>query len=298
MTLPNFFIVGAAKAGTTSLHYYLSQHPQVYMSKNKDTSFFAHENKILDWTGPKISSLSSRVITTFPEYEKQFDNVKNEVAIGESSPIYLHSKNAISGISHYIKSPKIIIVLRHPVERAYAHYMHGLRDNMEPEKSFEAALNAEEERKAKNWGDFWYYKERSMYHDAIKSYYDAFGKENIAVYLFDDMKSSTSLLVKDIFKFLNVDPDFTPQVSIEHNVSGIPKNRFIHDLFSMESFLTKIAKKTVPADIRAFVRTSIMKRNLRKKRLETEVRQRVIEFFRDDIMKTQKLINRDLTHWL
>lgn len=298
MTLPNFLIVGAAKAGTTSLHHYLCQHPQICMSNKKDTAFFAGHNNPIKWNGPKGRSLSKRFITKLSDYEAQFVDAKNETAIGESSPSYLHHPEAVKGIKKYIKNPKIIIVLRHPTDRAYAHYMHGIRDAMETETTFEAALDEEDKRKANNWGDFWYYKGRSLYYDAVKSYYDTFGKENVAVYLFEDLQSDTLTLTKDIFQFLGVDPNFTPNVVIEHNISGVPKNRFIHDLFAWDSTLTKIAKICVPENIRAIVRSSVMKRNIEKEKLSSDVRKRITESFREDILKTQDLIGTDLSHWL
>ena len=154
------------------------------------------------------------------------------------------------------------------------------------------------ERKFSNWGEFWYYKERSFYYEALKAYFDAFGKENFAVYLFDDLKSDTSSLMTNIYDFLDVSTDFNAQLKILHNVSGVPKNRLIHDLFAWDSMLTKISKVVVPRRIREHVRSTVMSRNLSNVPLDAEAKNRLLRIFRNDVIRTQDLIGRDLSHWL
>ena len=298
MTLPNFFIIGAAKAGTSSLHEYFVQHPEVFMSRSKDTAFFSFYNRSIDWNGPGGAALSKRFIGNLSDYQDQFSGARSEIAIGESSPGYLHSSNAVRGISRHIESPKFIVILRHPVDRAYAHFMHGRRDSIEPEISFEHALAMEEERKKNNWGEFWYYKERSFYYEALKTYFDTFGKENVAVYLFEDLQGDASSLMNSLFDFLGVSTAFNTQTQIHHNPSGIPKNRFLHNLFGWNSLPTRISKLVIPKSIRGSFRDFVMKRNLEKDPLDPEMRNRLIEIFQSDIVRTEKLIGRDLSHWL
>ncbi len=124
MNKPNFLIIGALKAGTTSLFNYLMQHPQIYMSPVKEPKFFALVGEYLD---PKKREILGKCVVDIEEYRALFDNVTTEKAIGEASAIYLSSRRAPGRIQHYILNVKLIAILRDPVERAYSHFLHNVR---------------------------------------------------------------------------------------------------------------------------------------------------------------------------
>ena len=123
MTMPNFLIIGAMRAGTTSLYHYLKQHPQVYMSPVKEPRFFALEGEKPDPGRPTDERLMNHSITDIEAYRALFQAVSKETAIGEASPLYLYSPKAPERIRHYIPDAKLIAVLRDPVERAYSHFL-------------------------------------------------------------------------------------------------------------------------------------------------------------------------------
>lgn len=133
MTLPNFLIIGAAKAGTTSLYHYLAQHPQIYMSPIKEPNFFALEERCVDFRGPGdhlyIKQFS---VTELERYRSLFQGVTHEQAVGEASPLYLYSPVAPARSHRYVPEMKLIAILRHPVDRAYSAFLHLLRDEREP----------------------------------------------------------------------------------------------------------------------------------------------------------------------
>jgi hypothetical protein len=122
MTMPNFLIIGAAKSGTTSLHHYLKQHPQVYMSQIKEPSFFAFEGTKPAIPGPWKRWAAHNFITDIQAYRSLFQGVSDEVAIGEASTIYLVHPTAPQRIRHYVPDAKLIAILRDPAERAYSNY--------------------------------------------------------------------------------------------------------------------------------------------------------------------------------
>jgi len=151
--LPNFLIVGAPKSGTTSLYYYLKEHPEIYMSKLKEPHFFSKECKNLPFRGPKDESLGSTkyMNLTWEDYQNLFKGAITYKAVGEASADYLYYfKCSIKNIKKYLGNPKIIIILRNPIERAFSAYLHMLRDGREY-LSFREALHMEEERKKNNW---------------------------------------------------------------------------------------------------------------------------------------------------
>jgi hypothetical protein len=123
MTLPNFIIAGALKAGTTSLHEYLGQHPQIYKSPIKETRYFTYDPE-----NPDHVSKGYRVfpVQTMGEYLAQFAGVKDEVAIGEATPNYLISPHAPVRIKEIIPNVRLIFSLRNPVQRLYSLYVMGI----------------------------------------------------------------------------------------------------------------------------------------------------------------------------
>ena len=141
MKLPNFLIVGAPKSGTTSFNYYLKEHPQIYMSRVKEPYFFTSQRLQLPESGP--GDYKRKYIKEFSQYKELFNNVGNEIAIGEASTdtMFYHSFT-INEIHKFVGDPKILIFLRNPVDRAFSAYTHLLRENREPH-SFEEGLDQE-----------------------------------------------------------------------------------------------------------------------------------------------------------
>ena len=188
MTLPNFLIIGAPKAGTTSLYYFLNQHPEIYMSPVKEPHFFSYENQIFKYNGPSDQQRCDNMfVTNLSQYHSLFDQVRDEKAIGEASSMYLYSDTAPQKIAKYLPEVKLILMLRHPVDRAYSSYLHLVRDNRET-LSFSEALESETNRLSQGWMPFWGYQKMSFYHDYIERYFQQFGRDRILIHIYDDLK--------------------------------------------------------------------------------------------------------------
>ncbi|MCW5935662.1 MAG: sulfotransferase, partial [Fimbriimonadia bacterium] len=157
MRMPNFLIIGAAKSGTTALYFYIKQHPEVFMAKVKEPRFFAYEGGVPEWKGPLDAENNAWVITDKEVYTALFNDVSEEKVWGEASPIYLYSEPAPERIKNYAPDAKLVAILRHPIERAYSHYLHLIRDNREPLRDFGKALDLEPERMANGWEWSWHY---------------------------------------------------------------------------------------------------------------------------------------------
>ena len=145
MKMPNFMIIGAAKAGTTALYKYLEEHPQIFMSPQKEPRFFALEGEKIDFRGPGAMT-RFRYVTDIETYRLLFKNVSNELAIGEASTWYLYIPKAAKGIRHYLPNVKLIVMLRDPVQRAYSNFLGLRREGVEPLEDFTEAMVAEKER--------------------------------------------------------------------------------------------------------------------------------------------------------
>ena len=296
MTAPNFLIIGPAKGGTTSLYYYLQQHPQVYMSPVKEPRFFALEGEDLNFKGQDAKEFVKRSVLNFDEYCDLFKGVTDEIALGEASPLYMYSQAAPEKIKHYLPDVKLIAVLRNPVQRAYSSYMHYVREAYET-LSFEEALEIEEERVRDNWVYMWHYTRCGFYYEQLSRYFEIFDRSQIKIYLYDDLVADSKGLVKDMFQFLGVDDTFEPDMTA-WNASGIPKNRLLYLLLERGS-VVRSALKVLPESFRKDVATSLRRWNIKSKpALAPETSNLLREIYRDDILKLQNLIQRDLSAWL
>lgn len=302
MTLPNFLVIGAPKTGTTSLYYYLNQHPQIYMSSNKEPHFFAFEGKRPDFCGPGDDEawLNRKSVSEFQAYEALFQGVSDEKAIGEASTMYLYLPEAAPRIREYIPDAKLIAMLRHPVDRAYSHFLHLQKEAREPLKDFSKALREEETRIRKHWSPAWHYQKVGFYGEQLQRYFDLFEREQIKVYLYEEWQKTPKAIVEDIFQFLGVDSIFLPDMSVKHNVSSSAhKNKALHDFLTGSNPLKSLLKTIIPAKIRKPMSAKAYRKNIKSTSpLPKEIRQEAIEIFRPDILKLQDLLEKDMSHWL
>ncbi len=303
MTMPNFLIIGAAKSGTSALLAYVQQHPQIFTSAIKETGFFALEGETPSFAGPGDAPSNGRFITDLGKYQALFRRVNGQVAVGEQSDLYLSSPSAPARIRHYLPHAKLIAVLRNPVDRAYSAYRHMVRDGREPLASFEEALQADDERVAANWHPIWHLKQRGFYYVQLKRYFDLFDRKQIAVYTYDEFEGNPAATVRSIFNFLGVDPSFTPDVSVRHNVGGTPRSRLLHQMLVSQNVVKDAIKPLLPQSARnrlIRLKSTLLERNTVRNgpKMLPETRRSLTELYRDDIRKLESLIERDLSHWL
>lgn len=299
MKLPNFLVIGAGKAGTTSLYFYLAQHPEVFMSALKEVNFFAVEGQQLRFNGPRDDREAKYCfsVTSLESYSRLFAEATNQKAIGEISPYYLYSAQAPERINFHIPNVKLIAILRNPVDRAYSNFLHLQRDGREPLKSFAEAIKAEENRVRQNWSPSWYYQGSGFYSHLLSRYYQKFDKQQIKIWLYEDYVSQTVKTTQEIFEFIGVDPSFKPDASERYNVSGIPKYQFVHDLISRKNLIKTLAKPVLPKSIVKTL-TAIRDNNLEKpEKLNPDLRQKLVNAYSEDINKLQDLLQRDLSSW-
>jgi hypothetical protein len=292
MTMPNFLIVGAMKCGTTALYYYLEQHPQVFMSPVKEPNFFCFEGR----EGPD----SGNSITDIAAYRDLFKGVLSERAIGEASHCYLYEPRAVERIKHYAPHAKLIAILRNPIDRAYSHFLHAVRNGTEPFTDFAQALRAEETgaHPGRTSQD---YVGRGLYYGQLQRYLGVFSHDQVRIYLYEDLSNAPVDTLQDAFRFLGVDHSFVPDVSLRRNVSGYPRHKALDSLLRRPSPVKHALKKYLPARLRwrfseAF--DYLKTRNLvEPPPIRPEVRRRLVEVYREDVLKLQDPLRRDLSGW-
>lgn len=298
MTLPNFLIIGVAKAATSSLYAYLEQHPHVFMSANKEPHFFAFEDQEVNFCGPgDAKAMSNKVVTKLEDYEALFSEVSIETAIGEASTNYLYYSYAAERIKKYLPGVKLIVVLRNPVERAYSAFLHRRRDGRETCSSFEKALSLEKDRIEGNWSPLAHYRGGGFYYEKLKHYFDLFDRQQIQIFLYDDVQEDLLNVIHHSYTFLEVDNSFIPDVDRHYNVSILPRN----PMMAVALNFAKLMKTVKPIDNFMSDNTKqAIKSKMTKKpeSMSHTIRARLTEDYRLDIIKLQELIDRDLTNWL
>ena len=269
------------------------------MSIPKEPDFFFAQFSKIPTNG--IGDDCYSIVQNFDDYCRLFEHSAGKKAIGEASHtnLYYYQKT-IPLIKQYINDPTIIIILRNPVERAFAAYAELTLEGRES-LSFEEALRQESRRIADSWRPTWYYQDLGFYTHQVKTYVDHFSR--VKVCLFDDLKRHPVSLIQDLYRFLEVDATFIPDMTTDYTISGVPRSKLLKSMFSrkppLQGVVSFLGKKIFTEDGWVRVREKLKSRLLSKQNImKPETRRTLENLYRDDILKLQKLINRDLTHWM
>lgn len=298
MTLPNFLIIGAPRAGTTTLYHYLAQHPDVFMSEEKEPNFFLFDGSGPRFGGPNTSHTHDLSTRTIEQYRSLFAGADGYTAIGEGSTQYLYSSHAARRIAVRLPEPKLVVIVRHPVERAYSSYLHLRGLGEEPAESFERALELEDDRKRGGWWPKYFYVDKGLYYRQVQQYLDVFPADRLRVYMYEDLRSSPEDLLRDLFEYLAIDVAFTPTQVGQTNASGVPRAAWLHRFLTTSSPTKLVLKRLVPRPVAEYIHQGIRRANLETPALAPDTRARLLNAFRADTLQLQRLIGRDLTAWL
>jgi hypothetical protein len=288
--LPNFLIIGAPRSGTTTLYESLKHHPQIFLSPVKEPMFFLMEGDTKEYVGPLIP----KGIRDIEAYRSLFRDVREEKAVGEASPCYLFSPKAPPKIKKYIPHVKIIALLRNP----YSHYLLNRMGQIEPLSDFREAVAAEKERIRKGWFIYWCYQGMGYYGRQIERYFSNFNPNQFCFFLLEDLIHSPDHLFREMFQFLGIDENIRIPKPEKYNSSGNPKNQFVQDIVLKPSIIKSALKKVLSERMQYRLLTKFRNKSLTKPPLSWEIRGQMIDLFREDILKTQDLIHRDLSAWL
>jgi hypothetical protein len=299
MTMPNFLMIGGAKAGTSSLYAYLRQHPDVFLSEVRECDFFVLEGGTPRYSGPGDHIALRRYVTTLDQYQALFEGASGRRAVGESSDLYLDGDGAAERIRRHLPEARLIVILRNPVERAYSQFKHLVRDGRETLPTFEQALAAEEQRAANGWHPIWHLAGRGFYAGQLQKYLDLFPREQLSIHLYDDFVADPPKVMRALFEFLGVDPAFPVDMSLKYNVSGTPRSQLLHSFLAQPLAVKDVFKPLLPAPFRHRVRAKLMNRNIvpDRSRMSKATRRALTARFREDVLRLEALIGRDLGPW-
>lgn len=288
MTLPNFFIIGSPRAGTTSLHRYLGQHPEIFMSPVKEPRFYNRDSPAIRQRAQMISDPAA--------YEGLFDGVRGETAVGEATPTYLTTRAVPERIRADVPDARFVISLRQPAERAFAAFTGRRREGQETRTCFMDALR-DEERRQLDPGEPAPILQQGYCGRHLQQWLRVFDRDRFRWHLFEDFTSDPKHTVIGIFEFLGVDASFEPDVSVRHNPSAEVPNPLLRVAWTRTLRLRRRVGPLVAQGARDVIFARMM-RSAAKPSIPPDIRAELTRRYRDDILLLQDLIDRDLTHWL
>ena len=302
MPLPNFFVIGAPKAGTTALYHCLRQHPNVYMSPIKEPYYFAFDGEPPVFAGPGGKYFRRAAVWKPSDYLSLFAKVTCERAVGEASSLYLWTPLAAQQIRNNVPHAKLIAILRQPVDRAYSNYWHIKRSGVESERTFVEALRLEKSRQQEGWPGYYFYRQQGYYYTQLRLWFDLFPREQIQVHLYEDWNTVPHTLLRDLFRFLEVDENFTPELK-RRNVTQISRLPSLNWHATRPAILERTLTPLLPTRLQDWLTAGLRAFNTRfnlttPPPLDPELRRQLTTDFRDEILKLQDLLQRDLSHWL
>lgn len=288
----DFLIIGAQKAGTTSLHNYLMQHPDIFLPEAKDLQFF------MDAGDYEVKE---------KDFELFYKKMGQEKLIGGSQVQLLYFPESAQRIFEYNPDMKLIAVLRNPIDRAYSAYWYTRRKAWECCESFETALDREPERLNGSYREHadLSYVSHGCYDEQLANLFSVFPRSNVFIGLFDDLKKDPHRFVVDILTWLGVDPTVKIDVDGRSNEAAMPRLMLLQKMIMkpppiIRNIYHGLISKTMQHNIQKTIVSDLVninEKSFKYPKMKPETRTRLCEYFRPHNKRLEKMINRDLSHW-
>lgn len=293
----DFFLVGAAKAGTTAFYEFLSAHPQLFLPGLKEPHFYSLLTSGTTYLRPdgRPAMIMKTAVRDRADYYALFDGHDGRVK-GEASSSYLYVPGTAEALRREHPEAKIIAILRNPIDRAFSSYLHLRREMLEP-LTLERALLAEPDRIAGNVGLLWRYVDVGLYARQLEAFLAAFPRSQVHIILYDDFRSDPAATLRTVYAFLGVDAGFQPDTSVRVNVGGEPRNPSWQRLLKLPKLLPAHVK-TLPGarHVRTWL-VGMRGANLARPSMPTAARALLVEAFAQDVATLEAILERPLSQW-
>jgi hypothetical protein len=297
MSLPDFLIVGASRAGTTALYALLSRHPQIFMTPAKETNFFACEGLTLAVQGPGAEFINSS-ITRLEDYRAQFAGARAGQIRGEACPLYLQDPRAPGRILHHVPEVRLIAVLRNPIEQAFSHFLFARHHAIEPIADFTLALGREDERLAAGWQPLFGYSRFPRYGEQLARYLALFPRERLLVLDYEDWAADNAAALATICRFIGADPGFRFPAASGVNAAAAPRLEVLQRLLMRPNPVTA-AGRLLPVALRRRLRDALARGNAGGRQEMPGAARAILKArLADDVARLSALLGRDYSGWL
>lgn len=294
-SIPNLFLAGAPKCGTSSLAYYLGQHPEIYAPSIKEPVFFG-------------SDLVAKGRLPQENYQRLFRDWCNESYAMDASTHYFYSVNAAQEIHDASPDAKVILMVRNPLKAVQSMYFQNRFNGIEDCETLEAALAAENARSSLQ-GPVPYgflnsllYENIYRYSVNIPRFISVFGASRVAISVLDDLKADPVLELERLCDFLNIAPEFARLIDLDvKNPATSSRLQWVNRLANYPPSWLKWFTYPIPRDFRLRLRDAMRSANTRpldKPQMNASTRAQLRKAFEDEIQWLSMHLNRDLGHWL
>jgi hypothetical protein len=309
--IPDFFIVGHAKCGTTALYEALRRHPQVFMPLNKEPWYFARSNPHPQLHGERSIDYTGRRRETLEEYLANFADARTDQVIGEGSTSYLWSETAAAAIAEAQPAAKIIAILREPVSFLRSLHLQRLTDHIEAETDFAKALALDDERRAGRripkyafWPRSIIYSDQVRYVEQLRRYDTVFPRDQILVLIYEDYRRENDATLLRVLRFLGVDENHPLGVEQSNTTSRRVRSNRVNDLARMlnqgrgpiSGALNTTIKTVAPSRARKKVLRPIYRRVLygRPRPLDETLMLDLRRRFKPEVVALSEYLGRDM----
>lgn len=275
--LPDFFLVGAPKAGTTSVYKYMAQNPLIFVPVVKEPNYYTN-------VGPDDRNVVN--IKDEKRYLKLYADATPEQLKGDFSVSYMHDHDAYKKIHNNNPDAKIIMIIRHPVNRAYSHWLMDKREGFKKDEFYDGFLNDVNYKGTRGFCFNSMYYDCGLYADAITKYRSLF--PNVLVLVYEEIFIDIQKTLHDIYSFLNID-SINSHTFSRHNESGEVKNKFLKAIYSSTG-IRKALKVLVPESKKDFLRGAIMAKT--ESKISPEDFKNIAPYFKSDVIKVRELLGK------
>jgi len=311
---PNFIVLGVAKGGTTSFHNYLQQHPDIYLTPIKETNYFARKALDPNKFRPAFKAASTIDVEKYvngdmqntvhmanvfstEHYEKLYKNAGSAKALGEVCTSYFMVNESMLQIKEELPNAKVAVILRNPIERAFSGYVMAVKLGQIINKDFLTAVKEDYNAQPKGYGITFNFLEGGLYADSLKLMFETFSEEQRKVVLYDNYSQDVSGTLKSFFKFIGVDANIDIDTSQKSNAGGMPRFKWLNYIAYQMGWARQMARNLLPKSIKQKLAKTMYKEGS-KPAMSANEKAWLIDFFRQDVNKTAKILGADLSHWL
>jgi hypothetical protein len=314
MALPNFVIIGAQKAGTTTLYHLLRGHPAIFMPRVKEPGFFIRgfpdpvrfQALLRPDDGRVATPVGSRgaAWSTLEEYASLFEPGAALPLRGEASTPYLPSPYAAGRIAEVLPDVRLIVLLRDPVERAFSAYTYNLSRGAEPARTFADAVASELRGDRDDWVYGWRYLYTGRYAEHLRRYLERFPRDRLVVFRFEALRADSGAVYAAACRFLGVEPVADRADPVEQNPTVVHPNpvlRFVKRTVTAAGPVKRVARSVLPSDRRGQLGRRVMKVvdrfGVRPEPMSAAVRLELRDYFRTPNDELADLLGMDIDSW-
>lgn len=302
MPLPDFFVIGAPKAGTTALHVALARHPQLFMSRVKEPKHFLTAGEPPPTGGgPGDAKTFSEYVWRRSDYEALFASAPEGALRGESTPFYLYDHEAQQRIVAAVPHARMVALLRDPVDRAHSNWTHLWSAGLEPEGDFVRACQREAQRAARGWAPFWRYLELGRYGEQLERLYRVVPREQVLLLRYRDLRERPVETLDIIFGFLGVQQGLVDEVPAENvtaHVSDGPRNRAISAVLRAGTRLERRIGLGAWRTVTERLAQHLQREQRVRQPLRSEQRAALLPTVADDVARLSALTGESFDDWL